>query len=49
MLKMNEELIRRAVALGINVSLYWLLPPDRREDAIRKDVERAEKSAHDDE
>lgn len=46
---MNEELMREAEALGINASLYYFLPPDRREDALRQDIARAKKSAPDDE
>jgi len=46
---MNEDLVKEAEALGINVSMYCLLPPDRRESALRKDIERAKKSATDDE
>lgn len=38
---MNEELMQEAEALGINASLYYLLPPDKREAALRKDIERA--------
>lgn len=46
---MNEALVKEARALGINASLYCLLPPDKREEALRKDIERAKKSATDDE
>lgn len=51
---MNEDLIAEAETLGINASLYYFLPPHRREDLLRKDIERAkhqaaEKSATDDE
>lgn len=42
---MNEDLVKEAEALGINASMYYLLPPDRRESALRKDIERAKKSA----
>ena len=42
---MDEELIERAEALGINASLYYLLPPEERERALKKDVERAERAA----
>lgn len=42
---MNEELMAEAEALGINASLYYFLPPDRREDLLRKDIERAKKYA----
>ena len=40
---MNPELMARAEALGINASLYWLLPPEDRERALLRDVERAER------
>ena len=42
---MNEELMREAEALGINASLYYLLPPDRRERLLRKDIDRAKRQA----
>lgn len=42
---MNEELVAEAEALGINASMYYLLPSHRREDLLRKDIERAKKSA----
>lgn len=38
---MDEKLIREAEALGINASLYYFLPSDKREAALRKDIERA--------
>ena len=40
---MDPELIARAEALGINATLYWLLPPEDRERDLRRDVERAER------
>ena len=46
---MNEELMREAEALGINASLYYLLPASRREEALKKDIEKAKRSASDDE
>lgn len=51
---MNEDLIAEAEALGINASLYFFIPPHRRENLLRKDIERArrkaaEQSATDDE
>lgn len=46
---MNEELMKEAEELGINASLYYLLSPESRERALRKDIERAKKSATDDE
>ena len=35
-----EKLIRRAQALGINVSMYCLAPAQKRAALLRKDVER---------
>ncbi len=46
---MNEDLAKEAESLGINVSLYCLLPASQRENALKKDIERAKKSATDDE
>lgn len=46
---MSEELMERAEALGINASLYWLLPEDEREKALKKDVEKDEKAAREEE
>lgn len=41
-----EKLVQRAEELGIpNASLYWLLPVKKREDFLRKDIEKAEKAA----
>ena len=40
---MDEQLMAEAEALGINASLYYLLPANRREDLLRKDIERAKK------
>jgi len=37
---MDEELIKEAKALGINASLYYLLPPRKREEALRADIAR---------
>ena len=42
---MKKELMQEAEALGINASLYYLLPPDKRETALRKDIERAKKQS----
>ena len=42
---MKEELMKEAEALGINASLYYVLPADRREDALRQDIDKAKKSA----
>ena len=36
-----EELISRAQALGINVSMYCLVPAQKRAALLLKDVERA--------
>jgi len=36
-----EELAENAKAYGINASMYNLLPPNKREAALRKDIERA--------
>lgn len=38
----DKDLLRRAEALGLRVSLYKLLPPDRRMAALRADVAREE-------
>lgn len=44
--KEMDRLIRRAKELGIpNAELYWLLPPKKRENLLRRDIEKAEKSA----
>ena len=42
---MDEEtdLVKEAKALGINVSMYMLLPPNKRESALRADIARAKK------
>lgn len=37
-----EELIRRAQELGINVSMYRLVPEQKRTALLLKDVEREE-------
>ena len=42
---MDEKLIAEAEAVGINASLYYFLPANRREDLLRKDIERAKKRA----
>lgn len=39
-----EELIAEAERLGINASLYFLLPPDKRKDALKADIEKARKA-----
>lgn len=38
----DKDLLRRAEALGLRVSLYKLLPPNRRMAALRADVAREE-------
>ena len=40
---MDEALIKEAVKLGINVSMYNLLPAKKREAALRADIVRAKK------
>ena len=42
---MNEKLAKEAEALGINVSMYNILPPNKREEALRKDVEKQKKQS----
>ena len=42
---MNEKLMKEAEALGINASMYYLLPPDKREEALRRDIARAKKQS----
>lgn len=37
----KADLVKEAKALGINVSIYWLLPPKKREAALRADITRA--------
>lgn len=37
------SLEEEAISLGINVSMYKLLPPDKREDALKKDIAREKK------
>ncbi len=39
----KTDLIDEAKALGINVSMYCLLPAAKREAALRADVARAKK------
>lgn len=41
---MDEELIREAEALGLNASLYYLLPPRRREILLQRDIDRAKQA-----
>ena len=42
---MSEELMKEAQQLGINATLYYLLPPKIREDALRRDIARAKKQS----
>ena len=44
---MNEALIKEGEALGINISMYYLLPAHRRERALRLDVEKRRKEEKD--
>lgn len=37
---MDPELIKEAKSLGINYSLYYLLHPKRREQALRADIDK---------
>lgn len=37
---MNKALMKEAESLGINASMYYLLPPHKREEALRKDIKR---------
>lgn len=40
---MDEALVKEAEELGLNVSMYLLLPPHKRESALRADIARAKK------
>lgn len=40
---MNAKLIRRAQALGINYSMYYLLPAKKRDAALEKEIRDVEK------
>jgi hypothetical protein len=42
---MDEKLLKEARKYGINTSMYCLLEPKRREEALRKDIERERKKA----
>lgn len=35
---MNDALIKEAEEIGLNVSMYYLLPPNKREAAIKADI-----------
>lgn len=37
---MDKALVKEAERLGINASLYYLLPPKKREAALRADIAR---------
>lgn len=39
----KDDLIKEAQTLGINVSMYSLLPPSKREAALRADIAREKK------
>lgn len=39
---MNEKLIKRAQELGINYSMYYLLPAKKRDAALEKEIRRVE-------
>lgn len=40
---MDANLIAEAEKLGINASLYYLLPSEKRENALRADISKAKK------
>ena len=44
---MNEALIKEGEALGINTSMYYLLPANKRERALRLDIEKRRKEEKD--
>ena len=44
---MNEELIKEGEALGINTSMYYLLPANKRERALKLDIEKRRKEEKD--
>lgn len=44
---MNDKLIKEAEALGINTSMYYLLPARKREQALRLDIEKRRKEEKD--
>ncbi len=37
---MDKDLMKKGAALGLNVSLYFLLPPKERDEALRQDILR---------
>jgi len=44
---MDDDLIEEAEELGINTSMYYLLPPKQREKALRRDIIRAKAGMED--
>lgn len=40
---MNEDLIKEGESLGINTSMYYFLPANKRERALRLDIEKRRK------
>ena len=44
---MNEALIKEGEALGINTSMYYLLPANKRERALKLDIEKRRKEEKD--
>ena len=40
---MFEKLMKEAESLGLNSSMYYLIPPKRRERALRLDIEKRRK------
>ena len=42
---MNAALVKEAESLGINTSMYALIPPQKREGALREDIARAKQKA----
>lgn len=42
-MKIDKVLVKEAESLGINASMYCLLPPDRRERDLRLDIESRRK------
>lgn len=44
---MNEALIKEGEALGINTSMYYFLPANKRERALRLDIEKRRKEEKD--
>lgn len=37
---MDPKLIKEAESLGINYSLYYLMPPKQRDKALRADIDK---------